>query len=177
MYLNGFLGLVIIALFNEAYKAHKKSVETGMRLYDKGLEVKEAKSIGAGYKKRAEDAEIILSRTKTKLKESEELNLHLNAKNGKLLNEKKEVFKEISGLRKENNAILEENKKIIKEKTEIEKKLKLSQEEITKLKGEVGAISNEMKIVENNVDRILNGSREVRRDFIKNGMQNIEFYR
>ncbi|MEG0426192.1 MAG: hypothetical protein RR191_05525 [Cetobacterium sp.] len=173
----GVLGVATLTLARELYCTHKKAMLMDIKLNRREKEVVLVVQQRDENKKRAEKAELKIVKIEKTLRETYESESQLKIKNKKMLDEKIAIFDEMTSLKKDVGNFEKQVNSLKAENKKLENKLKLSCEENEKTKRELIAAKNETKIVENNVNKILNGSRKVKRDFINNGMKNIEFYR
>lgn len=166
----GVLAVTTVGFAREAWKLHKKLVTTEKVLNRRMMDVAAVTHQRDENKKKINRTEVALGAVKVSLKKAEEKVVILEG-------EKERITKEITTVK---NAVQEARTEINSlkiDKEDLEKKLKKAEEYHNKVNAEIKKVKAESEAVSRNVDLILNGSRDVRRDFVKNGMKNIELYR
>ena len=166
----GVLAVTTVGFAREAWKLHKKLVTTEKVLNRRMMDVAAVTHQRDENKKKINRTEVALGAVKVSLKKAEEKVVILEG-------EKERITKEITTVK---NAVQEARTEINSlkiDKEDLEKKLKKAEEYHNKVNAEIKKVKAESEAVSRNVDLILNGSRDVGRDFVKNGMKNIELYR
>lgn len=166
----GVLAVTTVGFAREAWKLHKKLVTTEKVLNRRMMDVAAVTHQRDENKKKINRTEVALGAVKVSLKKAEEKVVILEG-------EKKRITKEITTVK---NAVQEARTEINSlkiDKEDLEKKLKKAEDYHNKVNAEIKKVKAESEAVSRNMNLILKGSREVRRDFVKNGMKNIELYR
>lgn len=166
----GVLAVTTVGFAREAWKLHKKLVTTEKVLNRRMMDVAVATHQRDENKKIINRTEVTLGVVKTSLKKAEEKVIILEG-------EKKRITEQITTVKNTVQEARTEINSLKIEKEDLEKKLKKAEDYHNKVNAEIKKVKAESAAVSRNVDLILNGSREVRRDFVKNGMKNIELYR
>lgn len=166
----GVLAVTTVGFAREAWKLHKKLVTTEKVLNRRMMDVAAVTHQRDENKKKINRTEVALGVVKTSLKKAEEKVVILEGEKERIAKEMTTVKNTVKEARTEINSL-----KIDKE--DLEKKLKKAEDYHNKVNAEIKKVKAESEAVSRNVDLILNGSRDVRRDFVKNGMKNIELYR
>lgn len=166
----GVFGIIAASLANETWKLHKKLAST-----EKVLD-----------KRTNELAVVIYQREKNK-ENLDKANESLDELKGRFMKSQEEVFnlrmekanttEEITTVKETVSAATEEINSLKIENEILEKKLAIAEEYHNKANAEIKRVEAESAALNRNINLILNGPREVRRDFVKNGMKNIELYR
>lgn len=166
----GVLAVTTVGFAREAWKLHKKLVTTEKVLNRRMMDVAAVTHQRDENKKKINRTEVALGVVKTSLKKAEEKVVILEG-------EKERIAKEITTVKNTVKEARTEINSLKIDKEDLEKKLKKAEDYHNKVNAEIKKVKAESEAVSRNVDLILNGSREVRRDFVKNGMKNIELYR
>lgn len=166
----GVLAVTTVGFAREAWKLHKKLVTTEKVLNRRMMDVAAVTHQRDENKKKINRTEVALGAVKVSLKKAEEKVVILEG-------EKKRITKEITTVKNTVQEARTEINSLKIDKENLEKKLKKAEDYHNKVNAEIKKVKAESEAVSRNVDLILNGSRDVRRDFVKNGMKNIELYR
>lgn len=166
----GVLAVTTVGFAREAWKLHKKLVTTEKVLNRRMMDVAAVTHQRDENKKKINRTEVALGVVKTSLKKAEEKVVILEG-------EKERIAKEITTVKNTVKEARTEINSLKIDKEDLEKKLKKAEDYHNKVNAEIKKVKAESEAVSRNVDLILNGSRDVRRDFVKNGMKNIELYR
>lgn len=166
----GVLAVTTVGFAREAWKLHKKLVTTEKVLNRRMMDVAAVTHQRDENKKKINRTEVALGKVKISLKKAEEKVVILEG-------EKERITKEITTVKNTVKEARTEINSLKIDKEDLEKKLKKAEDYHNKVNAEIKKVKAESEAVSRNVDLILNGSRDVRRDFVKNGMKNIELYR
>lgn len=166
----GVLAVTTVGFAREAWKLHKKLVTTEKVLNRRMMDVAAVTHQRDENKKKINRTEVALGAVKVSLKKAEEKVVILEG-------EKERITKEITTVKNTVQEARTEINSLKIDKEDLEKKLKKAEDYHNKVNAEIKKVKAESEAVSRNVDLILNGSRDVRRDFVKNGMKNIELYR
>ena len=166
----GVLAVTTVGFAREAWKLHKKLVTTEKVLKRRMIDVATVTHQRDENKKKLNQTEVTLGVVKVSLKKAEEKVLHLET-------EKKNISKEITTVKDTVKIARAEINSLKIDKENLEKDLGKAKDYHNKVNAEIKRVKGESEALNRNIDLILNGSRDVRRDFVKNGMKNIELYR
>ncbi|WP_330111953.1 hypothetical protein VSU16_04675 [Cetobacterium somerae] len=166
----GVLAVTTVGFAREAWKLHKKLETTEKVLNRRMMDVAAVTHQRDENKKKINRTEVALGAVKVSLKKAEEKVVILEG-------EKKRITEQITTVKNTVQEARTEINSLKIDKEDLEKKLKKAEDYHNKVNAEIKKVKAESEAVSRNMDLILNGSRDVRRDFVKNGMKNIELYR
>lgn len=166
----GVFGIIAASLANETWKLHKKLASTEKVLDKRTDELAVVIYQREKNKENLDKANESLDKLKSRFMKSQEEVFNLRMEKANTTEEITTVKNTVQEARTEINSL-----KIDKE--DLEKKLKKAEDYHNKVNAEIKKVKAESEAVSRNMNLILKGSREVRRDFVKNGMKNIELYR